>query len=271
MCTQRNPRLLHSDWFSPNRTGKKQTSAATARLTKKWICKALSKASVCINTKPSLSGRANASLLARWFQSNYVPEISKYVMYGLESCRRLLIKYAKLYLSTEVWICSGVQSSNHTKGGGMFPWNLPSHCNSSFPPLSNYCWPAICNTEKQCWIPAWAKSQSALHLHSVYHKLWATPFEYEYEYVKFCNHYLVLNSHLDSLLLRPPFWIFNPKSQPWACQRMRARVQPREQTRAQIHLRRHVIVVINLTCLSLVSLYGWLLLLLTPHHCTKVL
>lgn len=34
--------------------------------------------------------------------------------------------------------------------------------------------------------------------------------EYEYEYVKCCNDYLLLlpprlNSHLDSLLLRPPF------------------------------------------------------------------
>lgn len=37
-------------------------------------------------------------------------------------------------------------------------------------------------------------------------------FEYEYEYVKCSNDYLVLNSHLDSLLLRPPFWIFKPKS-----------------------------------------------------------
>lgn len=32
-----------------------------------------------------------------------------------------------------------------------------------------------------------------------------TVFEYEYEYVKCSNDYLVLNSHLDSLLLRPPF------------------------------------------------------------------
>lgn len=127
------------------KTNKRSHSVAR----QKWICKPLSKASVCINTKPSLSRRANASLLAHWFQWNYVTEISKYVIYGLESCRRLLIKYAKLYLSTEVWICSGVQSSNHTKGGGMFPWNLPSHCNSSFPPLSNYCWLAIC-TLKQC-------------------------------------------------------------------------------------------------------------------------
>lgn len=148
-CVLNEIRVCYILIYFPQTELEKQTSAATAWLTKKWICKPRSKASVCINTKPSLSRRANASLLAHWFQSNYVTEISKYVIYGLESCRRLLIKYAKLYLSTEVWICSGVQSSNHTKGGGMFPWNLPSHCNSSFPPLSNYCWLAIC-TPKQC-------------------------------------------------------------------------------------------------------------------------
>lgn len=63
-------------------------------------------ASMCINTmintKPSVSRRANASVLASSYQTNYVTETSKYVIYGSKSRRRLLIKYAKLYLSTEV-------------------------------------------------------------------------------------------------------------------------------------------------------------------------
>lgn len=136
--------FLHFVFFSTNSI-RKGARAATARLVKNEYANLFQKlhASVCINTKPSVSRRANASMLASSFQSNCVGEISKYVIYEPESRRRLLIKYAKLYLSTEVWICSGVQPSNHTKGGGMFLCNLPSHCNSSFPPLSNYSWLAV--------------------------------------------------------------------------------------------------------------------------------
>lgn len=138
--------------ISSPRTATENKQAKPRPGSPKWICKPLSKASrecVCINTKPSISMRANASSLAYWFQSNCVTELSKYVTYEPESRRRLLIKYAKLYLSTEAWICSGVHPSNNTKGGGMFPWYLPSQCNSSFPPLSNYSWLAVCKLKQR--------------------------------------------------------------------------------------------------------------------------
>lgn len=54
-------------------------------------------------------------------------------------------------------------------------------------------------------VPECDRARRTFNLHFVCHKLRLTQFEYEYEYVKCFNHYLVLNSHLDSLLLRPPF------------------------------------------------------------------
>lgn len=128
----------------------KQTSATAARLSKMNMQTSFkSFTRVCINTKPSVSQRAKANALAYWFQWNYFTVLSKYVTHEPESRRRCLIKYAKLYLSTVAWICSGVHPSNHTKGGGMFPWNLPSYCNSSFPPLSNYCRLAVCEVKQR--------------------------------------------------------------------------------------------------------------------------
>lgn len=104
--------------------------------------------------------------------------------------------------------------------------------NSWFPPLSNYSWLAVCELQHG-WTPPRPRAQRASYLHSV--RRTSRVRQFEYEYVKCCNHYLVLNSHLDSLLLRPPFWIFNPKPQPWASQR-------HAHARMYIHAHAHTLV-----------------------------
>lgn len=104
-----HPTFLFLFFFSPpfkRRLETRNTSAAAAPARRKMNMQTSFKklhATVCINTKPSASKAANASRLASSFQSNCVRgKISKYVTHEPESRRRLLIKYAKLYLSTEV-------------------------------------------------------------------------------------------------------------------------------------------------------------------------
>lgn len=109
-------------------------------------------ACVCINTKPSVSNQANASQLASSYQSNCVTETSKYIMYGSKSRRWLLIKYAKLYLSTEVWICSDVQPSNHTKGEACFHVICHRTAIARFLPVNLQLLALVCTTDAPCTI-----------------------------------------------------------------------------------------------------------------------